>query len=118
MNLTFAPQEKNFKGKKITVTAEQWPGMYMIVGETFIRERGTDKDEHMQIKFPLCKVKSDHNLTLEADGDPVIMNIQLEVARPRNGIMMELTSYETAPKLLEEDGRFYEVDGSADVLSE
>lgn len=118
MNLTFAPQEKNFKGKKITVTAEQWPGMYMMVGETFIRERGTDKDEHMQIKFPLCKVKSDHNLTLEADGDPVIMNIQLEVARPRNGIMMELTSYETAPKLLEEDGRFYEVDGSADVLSE
>ena len=73
----------------------------------------------MQIKFPLCKVKSDHSLTLEADGEPVVFNINLEVARPVSGVMMELTSYEIAEKLMEgENGCFYAVDGSTNVLSE
>ena len=93
--------------------------MYMAVGETFIRNRDTGKDERMQIKFPLCKVKSEHSLMLEADGDPVVFNIELEVARPKSGVMMELTSYEIAEKLMEGDnGCFYAIDGSTEVLSE
>jgi len=31
----------------------------MMIGETYIRNRDTGEDERMQIKFPLCKVKSD-----------------------------------------------------------
>jgi hypothetical protein len=38
--------------------------MYMMVGETYIRDRDTGDDERLQIKIPLCKVKSDHTLTL------------------------------------------------------
>lgn len=118
-DLVFAPKEKTFTGNKITVKADTWPGMYMLVGETFIRERGDGEDEHMQIKFPFCKVKSNHSINLEAGGDPVVMTLDLEVARPKNNIMMELTTYETAPKLLKDkDGRFYAVDGLTDVLSE
>ena len=118
-SLTLAPKGKILKGKKITVKADQWPGMYMMVGETYIRDRDTGEDERMQIKFPLCKVKSDHTLTLQADGDPTTFNLNLEVARPASGIMMELTSYEIAEKLLEgENGCFYAVDGSTEVLSE
>ena len=71
------------------------------------------------MKFPICKVKSDHTLTLQADGDPTVLNLNLEVARPKNGIMMELTTYEIAPKMMKgEDGNFYAVDGSTEVLSE
>lgn len=118
-SLTFAPKGKTLKGKKIIVKGDQWPGMYMAVGETFIRNRDTGKDERMQIKFPLCKVKSEHSLILEADGDPVVFNIELEVARPKSGVMMELTSYEIAEKLMEGDnGCFYAIDGSTEVLSE
>lgn len=118
-SLTLAPKNKRLKGNRIIVKADQWPGMYMMVGETYIRDRDTGEDERMQIKFPLCKVKSDQTLTLQADGDPTTFNLDLEVARPVNGIMMELTSYEVSEKLLEgDDGCFYAVDGSTEVLSE
>ena len=118
-SLTLAPKNKRLKGNKITVRADQWPGMYMLVGETYIRSRDTGEDERMQIKFPLCKVRSDHTLTLQADGDPTTFNLNLEVAKPKNGIMMELTAYEIAEKMLEgENGCFYAVDGSSEVLSE
>ena len=118
-SLTFAPKGKQLKSKRIEVTAGQFPGMYMIVGETFIRERETGKDERMQIKFPLCKIKSDQNLTLEAEGDPTIFNLDIEVARPVNGIMMEITSYEIATKMIQTEDGYMEVkDGSTEVLSE
>lgn len=118
-SITMSLKSRKLKGNKITVRADQWPGMYMMVGETYIRDRSTGLDERMQIKFPLCKVKSDHTLTLEADGQPTTFSLNLEVAKPASGVMMELTSYEVADKMLEgEDGCFYAVDGSTLVLSE
>lgn len=117
-SLTIAPKDKALKAQRITVSADQWPGMYMMVGETYIRDRDTGDDERLQIKIPLCKVKSDHTLTLQADGDPTTFNLNLEVARPQSGVMMELTSYEVAEKLLQGDnGCFYAVDGSTEVLT-
>lgn len=121
-SLTLADKDngKKLKSQKITVTAEQFPGMYMMVGETYIRSRDTGEDERMQIKFPLCKVKSDQTLTLQADGDPTVFNMELEVARPINGIMMELTEYEVADRLKynEKEGFFEQIDGSTEILSE
>ena len=73
----------------------------------------------MQIKFPLCKVLSNQNLTLEAEGDPTVFNLDIEVARPTNGIMMEITSYEIAEKMIPNEEGFLEIkDGSTEVLSE
>lgn len=118
-SLTFAPKGKKLKSKKIEITAGQFPGMYMIVGETYIRSRDTGEDERMQIKFPLCKIKSDQNLTLEAEGDPTIFNLDIEVARPISGIMMEITSYEVATKMIPTEEGYMEIkDGSTEVLSE
>ena len=54
----------------------------------------------MQIKIPFCKVKSNNSLTLEAAGDPVIFNLDLEVAQPRTGNLMEITTYEVSTKML------------------
>lgn len=118
-SLTLVPKKKDLKAKRITVTAGQFPGMYMIVGETYIRSRDTGDDERLQLKIPLCKIKSDQTLTLQADGDPTTFSMTCEVARPENGIMMELTSYEIAERMLEtEDGFIETKDGSTEVLSE
>jgi hypothetical protein len=118
-SLTFAPHNQKIKGKRIEVKADQWPGMYMIVGETSIRERETGEDERVQLKFPLCKIKSDQSLTLEADGDPTVFSMDVEVARPVSGIMMEITSYEVASKMIDDgEGHLIMVDGSTEVLSE
>lgn len=82
-SLTIAPAGKQIKGNKIVVKADQWPGMYMFVGETYIRDRDTGEDQRMQIRFPQVKVKSDQTITLEADGDPTTFNLDLEVAKPK-----------------------------------
>ena len=93
--------------------------MYMFVGETYIRDRDTGEDQRMQIKFPQVKVKSDQTITLEADGDPTTFNLDLEVAKPKVGAMMEITAYEIAPKMKRgENGCFYAVDGSSEVVTE
>lgn len=118
-SLTIAPAGKQIKGNKIVVKADQWPGMYMFVGETYIRDRDTGEDQRMQIKFPQVKVKSDQTITLEADGDPTTFNLDLEVAKPKVGAMMEITAYEIAPKMVRgENGCFYAVDGSSEVVTE
>lgn len=46
-SLTLAPKNKRLKGNRIIVKADQWPGMYMMVGETYIRDRDTGEDERM-----------------------------------------------------------------------
>lgn len=116
-SLTLAPKNKELKAKRITVPAGQFPGMYMIVGETYIRNRDTGEDERLQIKFPLCKIKSNQTLTLQAEGDPTTFNLEVEVARPISGIMMEMTSYEVDKKVhLNEDGELEVKDGSTEVL--
>lgn len=118
-SLTLAPNGKKLKAQQIIVRADEWPGMYMMVGETYIRNRDTGKDERVQIKFPQAKVKADQTLTLQADGDPTTFTLNLEIAKPRNGHMMELTAYEVAPKMIEgENGCFYAADGSSEVVIE
>ena len=118
-SLTLAQDGKKIKGNQITVRADEWPGMYMVVGETYIKNRDTGENERLQLKFPQCKVKADQTLTLSADGDPTTFTINLEVAKPRNGHMMEITAYEIATKMAEgENGCYYAIDGSSRVVTE
>ena len=118
-SLTLSQDGKKIKGNQIVVTESEWPGTYMVVGETYIRNRDTCEDERMQIKFPQVKVKADQTLTLTSDGEPTTFTINLEVAKPRNGHMMELTTYEVATKMVAgENGCYYAVDGSSEVVTE
>lgn len=118
-SLTLTKGNKSIKGKKIIIKADQWPGMYMMVGETWIRSRDTGNDMRLQIKVPLCKVRSDHALTLQADGDPTVFSLALEVAEPKDGEIMEITAYEIRSRMeQDENGRFYAVDGSSEVIIE
>lgn len=118
-SLTIAPKNKQIKGNKIIINADQFPGMYMMIGETYIRSQETGEDERMQIKIPLCKVSSEQTITLEASGEPTTFNLNLQVAKPRSGAMMEITAYEVATKMMKgENGCFYALDGSSEVISE
>lgn len=46
-SLTLAPEGKKVKAHQIIVRADEWPGMYMVVGETRIRNRDTGDDERL-----------------------------------------------------------------------
>lgn len=115
-SLTLSTKEQPLGAKKIMVQAGEFPGMYKIVGETYIRNRDTGKDERIQLSFPLCKIKSDQTLTLQADGDPTTFNLDVEVATPQNGIPMEITFYDVEKDMkLGCSGNMIERDGSTKI---
>lgn len=80
-------------GTKIEITAENFPGTYKLVGETFARNKKTGKDEYFQFVIPQAKMSSENTITLEAEGDPSVFNMTMRVLRPETGAMMELIQY-------------------------
>lgn len=116
-SLTIADENRQLDAKSITVRADVWPGVYMLVGETYIRNRDTGKDEHLQLVIPQAKVKSEQTLTLQADGEPTVFNLNLEVAQPKSKALMEINTYKTELKMhREENGCFTAIDGSSEVV--
>lgn len=85
-------------GNQIVIDATHFPGTYRLVGETYSRNRKTGKDQRYQFEIPLCKMGSENNLTLQADGDPTTFTMTLTAMRRADGVMMKLTQYDVVPK--------------------
>ena len=80
-------------GAVIEVSANSFPGTYYVVGDTFARSETSGLDEMFQFIIPKAKVTSENTITLEAEGDPSVFNMNLKVLRPADGIMMRLVKY-------------------------
>lgn len=78
----------------ISINAETFPGTYYCVGDTYARSEVTGEDSFFQIQIPKAKMLSDITLTLEAEGDPTVFDMQMKVLRPKNGDMMKLVKYD------------------------
>ena len=78
----------------IEVSANSFPGTYYVTGDTYARSAITGNDEFFQFIIPKAKVKSGNTITLEAEGDPSVFNLDLHVLRPSDGIMMKLVKYD------------------------
>ena len=83
-------------GAVIDISASSFPGTYYVTGDTFARSEATGNDEFFQFIIPKAKVQSENTITLEAEGDPSVFNMNLKVLRPADGIMMKLVKYELA----------------------
>lgn len=81
-------------GAVIEVSANSFPGTYYVTGDTFARSETTGKDEFFQFIIPKAKVQSENTITLEAEGDPSVFNMNLKVLRPADGVMMKLVKYD------------------------
>lgn len=78
----------------IEISANTFPGNYYITGDTYARKETTGEDEFFQFIIPKAKVTSENTITLEAEGDPSVFNLNLKVLRPANGgPMMKLVKY-------------------------
>lgn len=77
----------------ITVSNETFPGSYYIVGDTYARSDIDGTDDFFQFIIPKAKVTSENTITMEADGDPSVFNLNLRVLRPDDGQMMKLVRY-------------------------
>ena len=88
-------------GKTLVIDAETFPDTYKIVGETYIRNQKTGKDQRYQFTIHRANVSSDTSVTLEAEGDPTTFSMQIDVLTPPNDIMMELKQYDVEEDILE-----------------
>lgn len=88
-------------GRTLVIDAETFPDDCKIVGETYIREQKTGKDQRYQFVIHRANVSSDTSITLQADGDPTTFSMQIDVLTPPNDIQMELKQYNVEDDLLE-----------------
>lgn len=77
----------------ITVSNDTFPGTYYVVGDTYARSDIDGSDDFFQFIIPKAKVTSENTITMEADGDPSVFNMNLRVLRPDDGKMMKLIRY-------------------------
>ena len=77
----------------ITISGDSFPGTYYITGDTYARSDITGDDQFFQFIIPKAKVTSENTITLEAEGDPSVFNMNLTVLRPEDGDMMKLVQY-------------------------
>ena len=90
LSLMFENGEDADKNSKvIEINANKYPGVYTVVGKTFAREIGGE-DTVFTWFVPRAKVNSEVTLTMEAEGDPTVFDMNLKVLRHTNGTMMKL----------------------------
>lgn len=89
----FLVSELSVDGQEIEISANSFPGTYYVTGDTYARSEVTGKDEFFQFIIQKAKVQSENTITLEAEGDPSVFNMNLRVMRPSDGKMMKLVKY-------------------------
>lgn len=90
----FATFEVGVAGDVIEISAASFPGTYYVTGDTYARSETTGVDEFFQFVIQKAKVQSENTITLEAEGDPSVFNMNLRVMRPADGKMMKLIKYD------------------------
>ena len=78
----------------IEISASSFPGTYYVTGDTYARSEADGKDEFFQFIIPKAKVTAENTITLEAEGDPSVFNLNIKVLRPADGVMMKLVKYD------------------------
>lgn len=99
----FCTFDLRVNGSVIEISANSFPGTYYVTGDTFARSEASGADEFFQFIIPKAKVQSENTITLEADGDPSVFNMNLRVMRPANGKMMQLIKYELVGEGTQDD---------------
>ena len=61
---------------------------------TYARSELSGDDEFFQFIILRAKVTSENTITLEAEGDPSVFNLNLRVLRGEGGQMMKLVKYD------------------------
>lgn len=82
-------EDKDGNANVIVINANKYPGVYTVVGKTFARDLN-GKDSVFTWYVPKAKVNSEVTLTMEAEGDPTVFDMNLKVLRTSDGTMMKL----------------------------
>ena len=73
----------------IEINARKYPGTYSVIGKTFARDMN-GQDSLFTWFVPKAKVNSEVTLTMEAEGDPTVFDMNLRVLRAEDGAMVKM----------------------------
>lgn len=93
--------DSSILGRTFTINSDTFPDKYRIVGETYVRNQKSQKDERYQFTIYQAKVSTDTNIKLEADGEPSVFSMDIDVLSPSNGVMMDLKQYKVEEDIFE-----------------
>ena len=79
---------------ELVISANSFPGVYWIEGETYARDMKTGKDDIFKFAIPRAKIQSENTITMEAEGDPTVFDMNIKALRGKNGAMTKLTKKE------------------------
>lgn len=92
--VAYYPYEEDNQIQAVTISSADFPGEYKIVGDTFVRNANTGEDEPFQLIVNRAKVQPGFTLTMEAEGDPSVFDMNLMVMRPLDTTtMIEMIKY-------------------------
>lgn len=78
----------------IEVNSDTFPGTYYVTGDTYARSEITGEDEFFQFIIPKAKMSAENTITLEAEGDPSVFNLNLTVLKAQGQPLMKLVKYD------------------------
>lgn len=80
--------------ERMIIKSDQFSGFYKIVGDTVVTNYESKELESFQIVIPQAKINSAFELTLEAEGDPSVFEMSIDVMKPDTSTnMIELIKY-------------------------
>jgi hypothetical protein len=78
----------------MTIRSDAFSGTYKIVGDTVVTNYETKEIESFQIVIYQARINSAFELTLEAEGDPSVFDMTIDVMKPDNhNRMIEMIKY-------------------------
>lgn len=90
----FVTGDVDITGYEFSIDAQKFPDFYYVTGDTYARSQATGEDEYLQFIVQKAKMLSEVTLTMEAEGDPAVFDMNLKVLRPADGKMLKLVKYD------------------------
>ena len=93
----FATFDVAIDGQRIEIGPNTFPETYYITGDTYARSEVDGTDDYFQFIVYKGKVTSENTITMEAEGDPSVFNMNVDVLRATidgKQKMMELIKYD------------------------
>ena len=105
IDAVFVTGDVDITGYEFSIDAQKFPDTYYVTGDTYARSQATGEDEYLQFIVQKAKMLSEVTLTMEAEGDPAVFDMNLKVLRPADGKMLKLVKYDfTAAAAAGSDG--------------
>lgn len=84
------------ENKEIIISANEFPGVYYMTADTWVRDESTGKDSLFQIIIPKVKLLSDQvSIEMSAEGEPAVFDFSFQALKPKNRPLMSLVAYES-----------------------